>query len=103
MVDDGQTGGGEDRGATSSPRRPVGLPRTVGRSVALWAGGVLLPVTLFLLLAEEVPILPLTYEREHLLVKPWVSRYPTSATQAAFWKDVVIQPRESGFPDRPLD
>jgi len=56
-----------------------------------------------LLLVEEVPILPLTYEREHLLVKPWVSRYPTSATQAAFWKDAVIRPHESGFPARPLD
>jgi len=44
------------------------------------------------LLVEEVPILPLTYERTHLLVKPWVSQYPTSAMQAAFWKDVVIEP-----------
>jgi oligopeptide transport system substrate-binding protein len=44
------------------------------------------------LLMEEVPILPLTYERRHLLVKPWVSRYPTSAIQSAFWKDAVIEP-----------
>ena len=45
------------------------------------------------LLAREVPILPLTYERDHLLVKPWVSRYPTSVMQAAFWKEAVIAQR----------
>ncbi len=44
------------------------------------------------LLIEEVPVLPLTYERRHLLVKPWVSRYPTSPIQSAFWKDAVIEP-----------
>jgi ABC-type oligopeptide transport system substrate-binding subunit/DNA-binding SARP family transcriptional activator len=45
------------------------------------------------ILVEEAPILPLTYEQDHLLVKPWVSRYPTSAVQTSFWKDVVIEPR----------
>ncbi len=44
------------------------------------------------LLIEEAPVLPLTYERRHLLVKPWVSRYPTSPIQSAFWKDAVIEP-----------
>ncbi len=44
------------------------------------------------LLIEEAPVLPLTYERRHLLVKPWVSHYPTSAIQSAFWKDAVIEP-----------
>jgi ABC-type oligopeptide transport system substrate-binding subunit len=44
------------------------------------------------LLTSETPVLPLTYERRHLLVKPWVSHYPTSAIQSAFWKDVVIEP-----------
>jgi hypothetical protein len=41
----------------------------------------------------EAPILPLTYEREHLLIKPWISYYPTTASRAVFWKDVVIAPR----------
>jgi len=43
-------------------------------------------------LVEEVPILPLTYGRQHLLIKPWVRRYPTSAIQSAFWKDAVVEP-----------
>jgi len=47
------------------------------------------------LLTQDVPILPLTYERDHLLVKPWVSRYPTSVMQAAFWKEAVVaRPRD---------
>jgi ABC-type oligopeptide transport system substrate-binding subunit len=45
------------------------------------------------ILVAEAPILPLTYEREHLLIKPWVMRYPTAASKAVFWKDVVIEPR----------
>lgn len=31
-------------------------------------------------------------EGERRLVKPWVSKYPTSATGGQFWKDVVIEP-----------
>ncbi len=44
------------------------------------------------ILVEEAPILPLLYEREHLLVKPWVKRYPCSSTAWRFWKDVIIEP-----------
>jgi ABC-type oligopeptide transport system substrate-binding subunit/DNA-binding SARP family transcriptional activator len=44
------------------------------------------------ILVDDAPILPLTYEKDHLLVKPWVSQYPTSAMQTAFWKDAVIEP-----------
>jgi ABC-type oligopeptide transport system substrate-binding subunit/DNA-binding SARP family transcriptional activator len=43
------------------------------------------------ILVEEAPILPLTYERDHLLIKPWVSHYPTSALRASFWKDTVVR------------
>ncbi|MEA3397951.1 MAG: peptide ABC transporter substrate-binding protein, partial [Chloroflexota bacterium] len=43
------------------------------------------------ILVEEAPILPLIYERDHLLVKPWVSRYPLSAIKPSFWKDVVLE------------
>ncbi len=46
------------------------------------------------ILVDESPILPLTYERDHLLVKPWVSRYPTSALRGSFWQDVVIEAHE---------
>lgn len=45
------------------------------------------------ILVAEAPILPLTYEREHLLIKPWISYYPTTASRAVFWKDAVIAPR----------
>jgi len=44
------------------------------------------------ILVEEAVIVPLTYERLHLLVKPWVRRYPTSPIKYWFWKDVIIEP-----------
>jgi oligopeptide transport system substrate-binding protein len=44
------------------------------------------------ILVEEAAIVPLTYERLHLLVQPWVRRYPTSAIKYWFWKDVIIEP-----------
>jgi ABC-type oligopeptide transport system substrate-binding subunit len=44
------------------------------------------------ILVEEAPILPLVYWRFHLLVKPWVRRYPTSPIKMRFWKDVIIEP-----------
>jgi oligopeptide transport system substrate-binding protein len=44
------------------------------------------------ILVDEAPILPLVYARLHLLVKPWVRKYPTSPMKACFWKDVIIEP-----------
>jgi oligopeptide transport system substrate-binding protein len=44
------------------------------------------------LLVQEAAIMPLAYARLHLLVKPWVSRFPTSANLRWFLKDVIIQP-----------
>ena len=44
------------------------------------------------ILIEEAVVLPGTYGRNHLLVKPWVSRYPTSAMATLSWKDVVLEP-----------
>ena len=43
-------------------------------------------------LVEEAPVLPLHYGRFHLLVKPWVRKYPTSPIRTWFWKDVIIEP-----------
>ena len=43
------------------------------------------------ILIEEVPILPLTYARFHVLVKPWVRRYLTPPLRWWFWKDVVLE------------
>jgi oligopeptide transport system substrate-binding protein len=44
------------------------------------------------ILVEEAPIMPLAYGSCHLLVKPWVRRYPTSGRGFWYWKDVVIEP-----------
>jgi ABC-type oligopeptide transport system substrate-binding subunit/class 3 adenylate cyclase len=42
------------------------------------------------ILVDAAAIVPLTYWRSHLLIKPWVKRYPTSATKWWYWKDVII-------------
>jgi ABC-type oligopeptide transport system substrate-binding subunit/DNA-binding SARP family transcriptional activator/predicted Ser/Thr protein kinase len=44
------------------------------------------------ILVEEAVIIPLTYDRGHLLVKPWVSKFPMSPMKWNFWKDVIIEP-----------
>jgi ABC-type oligopeptide transport system substrate-binding subunit len=44
------------------------------------------------ILVEEAAIVPLLYRRLHLLVKPWVSKYPTSGISVWHWKDVIIEP-----------
>jgi oligopeptide transport system substrate-binding protein len=44
------------------------------------------------ILLEEVPILPLFYLRWHMLLKPWVKKYPTSMASALYLKDVVLEP-----------
>lgn len=44
------------------------------------------------ILMAGAAIIPLTYGREHRLVKPWVKRLPTSTIKWWLWKDVVIEP-----------
>ena len=44
------------------------------------------------ILIEEAAIMPLVYMRWHLLLKPWVRKFPTSAIKRWFWKDVIIEP-----------
>ncbi|RMF34265.1 MAG: hypothetical protein D6759_06080, partial [Chloroflexi bacterium] len=44
------------------------------------------------MLIEEAVVMPLTYGRAHLLVKPWVKQFPLSAVSQWFWKEVVIAP-----------
>jgi oligopeptide transport system substrate-binding protein len=44
------------------------------------------------MLAEEVPLLPLTYGRTHMLLKPWVRRYPVSVRREPYWKNVILEP-----------
>jgi ABC-type oligopeptide transport system substrate-binding subunit len=43
------------------------------------------------LLVHDASIVPLMYGRHHLLIKPWVRRYPVSAINLWFWKDVIIE------------
>jgi oligopeptide transport system substrate-binding protein len=45
-----------------------------------------------MILVKEAVILPLMYGRFHLLVKPWVRRYPMSPLRQEFWQDVIIEP-----------
>jgi ABC-type transport system substrate-binding protein len=44
------------------------------------------------ILIEEAALLPLTYGRLHMLVKPWVSRFPVSPIKWWFFKDVIVDP-----------
>jgi len=44
------------------------------------------------ILAEEVPILPIFHTSVRLLVKPWVTRFPTTGLREWFFKDVIIKP-----------
>ena len=48
-----------------------------------------------IILAEESVLVPLTYESFHLMLKPWIKQYPTSAVKnPGFWKDVILEPHE---------
>jgi hypothetical protein len=44
------------------------------------------------ILVEHAVIIPLTYGRLHLLVKPWVRKLPMSPVKAWFWNDVILDP-----------
>jgi oligopeptide transport system substrate-binding protein len=44
------------------------------------------------ILIREAYVWPHLYARTHLLLQPWVKRYPVSPLPMSFWKDVVIAP-----------
>jgi oligopeptide transport system substrate-binding protein len=44
------------------------------------------------LLVQEAAVMPFTYGRIHMIIKPWVTRFPTSATRWWHWKDVIVEP-----------
>ena len=46
------------------------------------------------ILAEEVPIMPIFHSSTRLLVKPWVTRFPTTGLREWFFKDVIIRPHQ---------
>ncbi len=45
------------------------------------------------ILVEDALLVPLTYAKRQMLVKPWVKYYPTTTTWDDLWKDVIIEPR----------
>ncbi len=44
------------------------------------------------ILLEEAPIIPLTYGREHVLIKPWIASLPAAAFGGNILKDIIIEP-----------
>jgi len=44
------------------------------------------------ILVEEAPIMPIFHRPVRLLVKPWVTRFPTTGLREWFFKDVIIKP-----------
>jgi oligopeptide transport system substrate-binding protein len=44
------------------------------------------------ILVEEAPIMPLIHLRWHMLVKPWVRRFPVSPIGYFAYKDAIIEP-----------
>jgi oligopeptide transport system substrate-binding protein len=44
------------------------------------------------ILAEEAPIMPIFHRSTRLLVKPWVTRFPSTGLREWFFKDVIIKP-----------
>jgi len=44
------------------------------------------------ILIEDAAIVPIYHSRHHLLIKPWVRRFSTSALGWSLWKDIIIEP-----------
>jgi len=44
------------------------------------------------ILLEEMPIIPISYGRNHFLLKPWVSTWPTSIVRGPIFKDIILEP-----------
>lgn len=44
------------------------------------------------ILIEDVVVIPLLHGQGHTFLKPWISKFPTSAVNWGFLKDVVIEP-----------
>jgi ABC-type oligopeptide transport system substrate-binding subunit len=44
------------------------------------------------ILVEEVPIVPLTYPRLQVLVKPWVKNFRVAGALRAWYKEIILEP-----------
>ncbi len=50
------------------------------------------------ILADEACLVPFMYNNLHLMLKPWIKRYPTAAVKNfGFWKDVIITDRRDNL------
>ena len=45
-----------------------------------------------MMVEDDVVLIPLTYMWSHILIKPWVQKFPASAINEWLWKDFVIEP-----------
>jgi ABC-type oligopeptide transport system substrate-binding subunit/class 3 adenylate cyclase len=52
-----------------------------------------------MMVEDEVVLIPLTYMWSHILIKPWVRRFPASAINEWLWKDFVIEPHGDNTAD----
>ena len=84
--------GPEDKRKALDAIEAVDLAGFENRSVTGLSGGEARRLAFASLLVQEPAIMPFAYERFHYLVKPWVRRWPISATKCWFWKDVIIDP-----------
>jgi oligopeptide transport system substrate-binding protein len=48
-----------------------------------------------MMVEDDVVLIPLTYMWSHILIKPWVRKFPASAINEWLWKDFVIEPHEN--------
>jgi oligopeptide transport system substrate-binding protein len=44
------------------------------------------------ILVDEAPVVPISYYRHHIMLKPWVTALPRSSINGIILKDVVIEP-----------
>jgi ABC-type oligopeptide transport system substrate-binding subunit len=44
------------------------------------------------ILVDEVPVVPMNYGRDHVLIKPWLPGLPTSIINGIILKDIIIEP-----------
>jgi ABC-type oligopeptide transport system substrate-binding subunit len=44
------------------------------------------------ILVEEAPVVPISYDRLHILVKPWLPALPASMINGNILKDIIIEP-----------
>lgn len=51
------------------------------------------------ILIKELPMLPTTYGRVHVLLKPWVKNYRLARMKQQFWQDIVIERATDTGPD----